>query len=98
MPTLNGSYGGSNTSASTCRVQNFNTPQMYLVPHRRDDRDVQHEHRPTPSPVPLADPLGGRREGQRAMRPVAVVMLHEDVKDPLKMLVVPAASEERDSP
>ena len=30
----------------------------------------------------------GRREGQRAMRPVAVVMLHEDVKDPFKMLVI----------
>jgi hypothetical protein len=30
----------------------------------------------------------GRREGQRSMWPVAVVMLHEDVEDPLKMLVV----------
>ena len=30
----------------------------------------------------------GRREGQRSMWPVAVVMLLEDVKDPLKMLVV----------
>ena len=27
-------------------------------------------------------------EGQRSMWPVAVVMLREDVKDPLKMLVV----------
>ena len=27
-------------------------------------------------------------EGQRSMRPVAVVMLHEDVQDLLKMLVV----------
>jgi len=30
----------------------------------------------------------GRREGQRSMWPVAVVMLHEDVEDLLKMLVV----------
>jgi hypothetical protein len=30
----------------------------------------------------------GRREGQRSMWPVAVVMLHEDVEDPLKMLGV----------
>jgi len=30
----------------------------------------------------------GRREGQRSMRPVTVVMVHEDVEDPLKMLVV----------
>ena len=29
-----------------------------------------------------------RREGQRSMWPVAVVMLHEDVEDPLKMLTV----------
>ncbi len=29
-----------------------------------------------------------RREGQRSMRPVAVVMIHEDVEDALKMLVV----------
>jgi hypothetical protein len=30
----------------------------------------------------------GRREGQRSMRPVAVVMLHKDVEDPPKMLIV----------
>jgi hypothetical protein len=30
----------------------------------------------------------GRREGQRSMWPVAVVMLHEDVEKPLKMLGV----------
>lgn len=30
----------------------------------------------------------GRREVQRSVWPVAVVMLHEDVEDPLKMLVV----------
>ena len=30
----------------------------------------------------------GRREGQRSMRPVTVVMLHEHVEDALKMLVV----------
>jgi hypothetical protein len=30
----------------------------------------------------------GRREGQRSMWPVAVVMLPEDVEDPLKMLLV----------
>ena len=29
----------------------------------------------------------GRREGQRSMWPVAVVMFHEDVENPLKMLV-----------
>ena len=30
----------------------------------------------------------GRREGQRSMRPVAVVMLHEGVQDALQMRVV----------
>ena len=30
----------------------------------------------------------GRREGQRSMWPVAAVVLHEDVENPLKMLVV----------
>jgi len=30
----------------------------------------------------------GRREGQRSMWPVAVVMRHEDVEDSLKMLIV----------
>jgi hypothetical protein len=30
----------------------------------------------------------GWREGQRSMWPVAVVMLHEDVEDPLKMVGV----------
>ena len=30
----------------------------------------------------------GRREGQRSMWPVAVVMLHEDLEDPLKMLFI----------
>src|SRR5947208_3644135 len=30
----------------------------------------------------------GRREGQRSVWPVAVVMLHEDVEDPLEMLGV----------
>jgi hypothetical protein len=30
----------------------------------------------------------GRCEGQRSMRPVAVVMLHEDLEDPFKLLVV----------
>ena len=30
----------------------------------------------------------GRREGQRSMRPVAVVMVHKNVEDALKMLVV----------
>jgi hypothetical protein len=29
-----------------------------------------------------------RREGQRLMRPVAVVMVHKDVEDALKMVVV----------
>jgi hypothetical protein len=29
-----------------------------------------------------------RREGQRSMWPVPVIMLHEDVEDPRKMLVV----------
>jgi hypothetical protein len=30
----------------------------------------------------------GRREGQRSVWPVAVVMLHEDLVDPFKMLAV----------
>jgi hypothetical protein len=30
----------------------------------------------------------GRREGQRSMGPLAVVMLHEDLEDALKMLMV----------
>src|SRR6266850_8043801 len=30
----------------------------------------------------------GRREGERSMRPVAVVMIHEDVEDARQMLVV----------
>jgi len=30
----------------------------------------------------------GWREGQRSMWPVAIVMFHEDIEDPLKMLVV----------
>ena len=30
----------------------------------------------------------GRRETQRSVRPVTVVMFHEDVEDPLEMLVV----------
>jgi hypothetical protein len=30
----------------------------------------------------------GRREGQRSMRPVAIVMIREHSEDPLKMLVV----------
>jgi len=30
----------------------------------------------------------GRREGQRSMWPVAVVMRHENIEDPIKMLVV----------
>ena len=30
----------------------------------------------------------GRREGQRSVWPVAVVMLHEDLEDPFKMLAV----------
>jgi hypothetical protein len=29
-----------------------------------------------------------RREGQRSMWPVAVVMRHEDIEDPSKMLVI----------
>jgi hypothetical protein len=31
-----------------------------------------------------------RREGQRSMRPVAIVMIRENGKDPLEMLVVQA--------
>ena len=30
----------------------------------------------------------GRRESQRSMWPVAIVMLHKDLEDPLKMLIV----------
>jgi hypothetical protein len=30
----------------------------------------------------------GRRETQRSVRPMAVVMFHEDVEDPLEMLAV----------
>jgi hypothetical protein len=30
----------------------------------------------------------GRREGQRSMGPMAVVMRHENIEDPIKMAVV----------
>ena len=31
---------------------------------------------------------GGRIEGQRSVRPVAVIVGHEDLEDPLKMLLI----------
>ena len=48
------------------------TLDMSLAPRRRRQRRCR----------------AGRREGQRSMWPVAVVMRHEHIEDPIKMVVV----------
>jgi hypothetical protein len=53
-------------------AQSIATLDASLAPRRRRQRPCR----------------AGRREGQRSMGPVAVVMRHEDIKDPIKMVVV----------
>ena len=69
-------------------AENGDAARLVFVHDTSEAIATLDESGPTPGPPPTVDMLVRRVQGQRSMRPVDVIVVHEDGDDSLKMPLV----------